>query len=83
MNCKTRKEKFMEVIEELRRVAKIIVLTVIFTIIFAIGVSVSLTIRENRELKNQIERMEKENTKEEQHKVRIVDTVTGRVIYEE
>lgn len=83
MNCKTRKEKFMEVIEELRRVAKIIVITVVFTMIFALGVSVSLTMKENRELKIKIEQMKKENTKEEEKHVKIVDTVSGRVIYEE
>lgn len=82
MNCKTRMEKINEALDELRRVAKIIVITVVFTMIFALGVSVSLTMKENRELKNKIEEMRKE-TKEEETRVRIVDTVTGRVIYEE
>ena len=83
MNCKTRMEKINEALDELRRVMKIIVITIVFTAIFALGVSVSLTLRENRELKNQIEQMNKENKKEEETRVRIVDTVTGRVIYEE
>lgn len=84
MNCFTRKEKIMMALEELKRAAKIIVITVVCTLIFALGLAVSMTQRENKELKTKIENMRKEESKEkEETKVRIVDTVTGRVIYEE
>ena len=82
MNCFTRKEKMTMALEEVKRAGKIIVITIMFTMIFALGLSVALTVKENRELKIKIEEMRKEKTKEEQ-KVKIVDTVTGRVIYEE
>lgn len=65
MNCFTRKEKVQMALEELRRAAKIIVITVIFTAIFALGLSVAMTRKENRELKSQIKIMEEERSKEE------------------
>ena len=83
MNCYSRKEKFMMAIDEVMTKVKMAVeITVIVAGFIAFG-TICLMSQKITKLEKELETYREEHVQEEETKVRIVDTVTGRVIYEE
>ena len=84
MNCKTRTEKFNELMAEVKRVFLITVITVIGTAIFAMTLALAITVNENKHLKETIVTMEREMAEEEEsyttYKV-VIDEKSGKLIY--
>ena len=84
MNCKTRTEKFNELMAEVKRAFLITVITVIGTAIFAMALALAITVNENKHLKETIVTMEREMAKEEEsyttYKV-VIDEKSGHLIY--
>lgn len=87
MNCKTMKEKWTELLEDIKRFFLITVVAVLGTAIFAFILAFGMISRENRELKEQIKYMEmKEDSKKEDRKentkyIVVMDEITGEVVY--
>jgi len=82
MNCYTRKEKFKMAFEEIGHKVKMTFDICLIILEIVALMTISYTCGRIMRLENQIEQME-ESKEEEETKVRVVDTVTGRVIYEE
>lgn len=82
MNCYTRKEKFKMALEDIGHKVKMTFDICLIILGIVALMTISYTCGRIKMLENQIEQME-ESKEEEETKVRIVDTVTGRVIYEE
>lgn len=87
MNCKTMKEKWTELLEDIKRFFLITVVAVLGTAFFAFILAFGMISRENRELKEQIKYMEmKEDSKKEDRKentkyIVVMDEITGEVVY--
>lgn len=86
MNCKTMKEKWTELWENIKRFFLITVISVLGTAIFAFILAFGMISRENREMKETIKEMEmKENSREDRKEntkyIVVMDEVTGEVIY--
>lgn len=87
MNCKTMKEKWTELLEDIKRFFLITVVAVLGTAIFAFILAFGMISRENRELKEQIKYMEmKEDSEKEEHGkttkyIIVKDEITDEIIY--
>lgn len=82
MNCYTRKEKWAMAIDDIMTKVKMAVeITVIIAGFMAIGAICFMNQKITR-LERELETY-KEHVQEQETKLQIVDTVTGRVIYEE
>lgn len=86
MNCKTMKEKWTELLEDIKRFFLITVVAVLGTAIFAFILAFGMISRENRELKEQIKYMEmkEDSEKEERNTTKYIivkDEITDEIIY--
>lgn len=88
MRCKTRKEKFMELMEDVRRFFLITVITLIGTTIAAFILCFMMTMSENRSLKleNEILKQKIEAYSEEEKNTTtsytvVIDDKTGKILY--
>jgi len=86
MNCKTMKEKWTELWENIKRFFLITVISVLGTAIFAFILAFGIISRENRELKNTIKEMEMmEDSKKEEKSTTsytvVIDDKTGKILY--
>ena len=88
MRCKTRKEKFMELMEDVRRFFLITVITLIGTTIAAFILCFMMTMNENRSLKleNEILKQKIEAYSEEEKNTTtsytvVIDDKTGKILY--
>lgn len=88
MRCKTRREKFAEVMEDVKRFFLITVISVLGTALAAAVLCFMLTISENKQLKMENEKLRKtvEAIQEEEKYSTttytvVVDDKTGNVIY--
>lgn len=88
MRCKTRREKFAEVMEDVKRFFLITVISVLGTALAAAVLCFMLTISENKQLKIENEKLRKTVEaiqEEEKHNTTtytvVVDDKTGKVVY--
>ncbi len=83
MNCYTRKEKWAMVIDDVMTKVKIAVeITVIVAGFMALGAICFMNQRMTA-MEKELNYYKENYVKEQETKLQIVDTVTGRVIYEE
>ena len=83
MNCYTRKEKMQMAIDDIMTKVKMAVeITVIIAGFMAIGAICFMNQKITR-LERELETYKENYVQEQETKLQIVDTVTGRVIYEE
>lgn len=88
MNCKTRKEKVMEAMENVKRFFLITVITVLGTTVAAFILVFMMTVSENKELKEQNAALKKtvESYSEKEEKSTtsytvVIDDKTGKILY--
>ncbi len=86
MKCKTLGEKWKEAWEEFVRMFKIAMICIAGTTIFALALALSMTMRENKELKETIKVMEMANSEKEEHGkttkyIIVKDEITDEIIY--
>ena len=85
MKCKSLGEKWKEAWEEFVRMFKIAMICIAGTTIFALALALSMTMRENKELKETIKVMEMENSEKEERNttkyIIVKDEITDEIIY--
>lgn len=86
MKCKSLGEKWKEAWEEFVRMFKIAMICIAGTTIFALALALSMTMKENKEMKETIEVMKQEDSEKEDRKentkyIVVMDEITGEVVY--